>query len=205
MLRHMLFWFSVHGRDDTAGSLLPEPECEICLFQQWPCLRLRWAARQCIDDIGVMRALPNMTVITPADYYSARKLVRESAEICDPICLRFTRDSISQIYDSSSIFTIGKATHLREGKDVAIIAAGDAVIVALRAAEVLASGGIGAGVSDMHTIKPLDVGAVAACVNDIGKIKTVEDHNIINGLESAVCEVAADMEEWNRQTRWCAR
>ena len=85
------------------------------------------------------------------------------------------------------------ANQLKEGKDVAIIANGDTVRLALEAAEVLEKDGITARVLDMHTIKPLDVDAVKACVNDIGKIITVEDHNIINGLGGAVCEVVAEM------------
>ena len=151
------------------------------------------ASHQAVEDMGILRAIPNMTVIMPADYWSARKLVRAAAETHGPMYLRFTRDAIPQIYDESATFTIGKAHRLREGKDVAIIANGDAVRLAIDAAKELAGKGISARVLDMHTIKPLDVEAVAACVNDVGKIVTVEDHNILNGLGSAVCEVAAEM------------
>lgn len=151
------------------------------------------ASHQCIEDMGVLRTLPNMTVIMPADYWSARKLVAAAAEMNGPCYLRFTRDAIPVIYDENTTFEIGKANLLKDGKDVAIIANGDTVRLALEAAEVLAGKGISARVLDMHTIKPLDVEAVKACVNDIGKIITVEDHNIINGLGSAVCEVAAEM------------
>ena len=97
------------------------------------------------------------------------------------------------IYDEDVEFTIGKAHQIQDGKDVAIIANGDTVCLAIEAAKVLAGKGISARVLDMHTIKPLDVEAVTAAINDIGKIITVEDHNIINGLGSAVCEVAAEM------------
>ena len=151
------------------------------------------ASHQAIEDMGILRTIPNMTVIMPADYWSARKLVREAANTYGPMYLRFTRDAIPQIYDESVTFTIGKAHQLREGKDVAIIANGDTVRLAIDAAKELAGQGVSARVLDMHTIKPLDVEAVAACVNDIGKIVTVEDHNILNGLGSAVCEVAAEM------------
>ena len=151
------------------------------------------ASHQCIEDMGVLRTFPNMTVIMPADYNAAKKLVREAANTYGPMYLRFTRDAVAQIYGPDETFTIGKAKQLRDGKDVAIIANGDTVILALQAAETLAAKGIAARVLDMHTIKPLDVEAVAACVNDIGKIITVEDHNILNGLGSAVCEVAAEM------------
>ena len=151
------------------------------------------ASHQCIEDMGVLRTLPNMTVIMPADYWSARKLVAAAAEMNGPCYLRFTRDAIPVIYDENTTFEIGKANLLKDGKDVAIIANGDTVRLALEAAEVLAGKGISARVLDMHTIKPLDVEAVKACVNDIGKIITVEDHNIINGLGGAVCEVVAEM------------
>ena len=151
------------------------------------------ASHQCIEDMGVLRTFPNMTVIMPADYNAAKKLVREAANTYGPMYLRFTRDAVAQIYGPDETFTIGKAKQLRDGKDVAIIANGDTVILAIEAAKALEAKGIAARVLDMHTVKPLDVEAVAACVNDIGKIITVEDHNIINGLGSAVCEVAAEM------------
>ena len=151
------------------------------------------ASHQGIEDMGVLRTIPNMRVVMPADYYAAKALVRAAAEIYGPVYLRFTRDAIPVIYDEKQKFEIGKAITLREGGDVAIIANGDTVRLAIEAAEVLAGRGISARVLDMHTIKPLDVEAVSACVNDIGKIITVEDHNILNGLGSAVCEVSAGM------------
>ena len=150
------------------------------------------ASHQAIEDMGIMRTLPNMTVIMPADYYAAKALVREAAETYGPMYLRFTRDAIPVIYDENATFTIGKANLLKEGKDVAIIANGDTVILALQAAEKLAEQGITARVLDMHTIKPLDVEAVNACINEIGKIITVEDHNILNGLGSAVADIIAE-------------
>ena len=151
------------------------------------------ASHQAIEDMGVLRTLPNMTVIMPADYYSAKKLVAAAAEMYGPVFLRFTRDNIPVIYDENTEFEIGKAVKLSEGKDVAIIANGDTVRLGIEAKEALEKEGISVRLLDMHTIKPLDKEAVIACVNDIGKIITVEDHNIINGLGSAVCEVAAEM------------
>ena len=151
------------------------------------------ASHQAIEDMGVLRMIPNMTVVMPADYYSAKKLVRAAAEYDGPVYLRFTRDAIPIIYDENTEFTIGKAHLLREGGDVAILANGDTVCLALEAAEELAKKGIAARVVDIHTIKPLDVAAVQSAINDIGKIVTVEDHNILNGLGSAVCEVVAEM------------
>ncbi|MBR1457024.1 MAG: transketolase family protein [Oscillospiraceae bacterium] len=151
------------------------------------------ASHQGIEDMGVLRTIPNMTVIMPADYNSTKKLLRAVAEADGPMYIRFTRDAIPVVYDEDQEFEIGKAVKLREGKDVAIIANGDTVHLALKAADLLAAEGISARVLDMHTIKPLDVEAVAACARDIGRIVTTEDHNIINGLGSAVCEVVAEL------------
>lgn len=151
------------------------------------------ASHQAIEDMGVLRTIPNMTVIMPADYQSAKKLTRAAAETYGPMYLRFTRDAVPQIYGEDVEFVIGKAHQIQDGKDVAIIANGDTVRLAVEAAKVLEEKGISARVLDMHTIKPLDVEAVTACVNEIGRIITVEDHNILNGLGSAVCEVAAEL------------
>ena len=150
------------------------------------------ASHQSIEDMGIYRSIPNMTVIMPADYWSTRKLVRAAAEKHGPVYLRFTRDAIPVIYDENTEFVIGKANRIRDGKDVAIIANGDTVRLAIQAAEELEAQGITARVLDMHTIKPLDVEAVQSCIDEIGAIITVEDHNIMNGLGSAVCEVAAE-------------
>ncbi len=151
------------------------------------------ASHQAIEDMGVLRTIPNMTVIMPADYYAAKKLVKAAAEMYGPVFLRFTRDNIPVIYDENTEFEIGKAVKLSEGNNIAIIANGDTVRLAIEAKEALAKDGISVRLLDMHTIKPLDKEAVTSCINDIGKVITVEDHNIINGLGSAVCEVAAEM------------
>ena len=151
------------------------------------------ASHQAIEDMGILRTIPNMTVVMPADYASARKLVRAAAEWDGPVYLRFTRDAIPVIYDENEEFKIGKGKLLRRGNDVAIIANGDTVRLALEAAEELSSAGIEARVLDMHTVKPLDTDAVVSAVLDCDQIITVEDHNIINGLGAAVACVAAEM------------
>jgi len=151
------------------------------------------ASHQCIEDMGILSTIPNMTVIMPADYNSARKLVRAAAEKYGPVYLRFTRDAIPEIYGPDEQFEIGKAKLLRDGRDAAIIANGDTVRLAVEAAEVLEAEGVKVRVLDMHTVKPLDVEAVTAAIEDCGKIVTVEDHNIINGLGAAVACVAADL------------
>lgn len=148
-------------------------------------------SHQAIEDMGVLRSFPNMTVIMGADYYSTRKLVEQAAKTYGPVYLRFTRDTIPIIYDENEEFTIGKAKQLKDGNDIAIIANGDTVHLALQAAKQLENEGISVKLLDMHTIKPLDRDAVVECLN-IGKIITVEDHTILNGLGSAVCEVVAE-------------
>ncbi len=150
------------------------------------------ASHQAIEDMGILRTIPNMTVVMPADYASARRLVRAAAEFDGPVYLRFTRDAVPVIYDEDEQFEIGKAKKLRDGKDVAILANGDTVRLAIQAAEALAEKGIEARVYDFHTIKPLDEAVVNACIYEIGRIITVEDHNILNGLGSAVCELVAE-------------
>ena len=150
------------------------------------------ASHQAIEDMGILRTVPNMTVVMPADYWSARKLVRAAAEFDGPVYLRFTRDAVPVIYNENDTFELGRAKQLRNGGDVAIIANGDTVRLAIEAAEQLSAEGIQARVLDMHTIKPLDNEAVMDCVSNIGRIITVEDHNILNGLGSAVCELAAE-------------
>ena len=147
------------------------------------------ASHQSIEDMGVLRTIPNMTVLMPADYYSAKKLVTAAAKYDGPVYLRFTRDAVPVIYDENVEFEIGKAHKIKDGKDVSIIANGDTVCIA---AEILEAKGISVKLLDMHTIKPLDIDAVMECINDTGKIITVEDHNIMNGLGSAVAEVVAD-------------
>lgn len=150
------------------------------------------ASHQCIEDMGVLRTLPNMTVIMPADYAATKKLVAAAAKLDGPVYLRFTRDAIPMIYDENTEFEIGKAHMIQDGGDISIIANGDTVCIAMKAAEELRKKGVSVKLLDMHTIKPLDTDAVMECVNDTGKIITVEDHNIINGLGSAVSEVAAE-------------
>lgn len=149
------------------------------------------ASHQSIEDMGILRTLPNMTVIMGADYYATRKLIREAAALEGPVYLRFTRDPIPFVYDENVELTIGKANKIYDGDDVAIIANGDTVCIALEAANALRAQGIGVTLLDMHTIKPIDREAVIECIKT-GRIITVEDHNIINGLGSAVCEVVAE-------------
>ena len=151
------------------------------------------ASHQAIEDMGVLRTLPNMTVCMPADYVAAKKLTKAAAEMYGPVYLRFTRDPIAVLYDDDVELQLGKAHQIQDGKDIAIIANGDTVRLAIEAGKKLQAEGISARIIDMHTIKPLDTEVVKDCLETIGKVITVEDHNIINGLGSAVCEVAAEL------------
>ncbi len=150
------------------------------------------ASHQCIEDMGILRTIPNMTVCMPADYNATRKLVAAAAEFDGPVYLRFTRDPIPVIYDENETFELGKAKQLQDGKDATLIANGDILCLAIEAAKQLEQQGLSIRVVDMHTIKPLDTKAVEDAINDTGRIVTIEDHNIINGLGSAVCEVVAE-------------
>ena len=150
------------------------------------------ASHQSIEDMGVLRTIPNMTVIMPADYNAARKLVRQAAETYGPMYLRFTRDAIPQIYDEDVEFTIGKAHQIQDGKDVVIIANGDTVRLAIEAAKVLEGKGISARVLDMHTIKPLDTELVLKAAKETGAIVTTEEANVLGGLGAAVAEYLSE-------------
>ena len=150
------------------------------------------ASHQCIEDMGIMRTLPNMTVVMPADYVSAKALVKAAAAWNGPVYLRFTRDAVPVIYEEGGTFKIGKAKRIREGSDVSLIANGDTVRLAMEAAKILSKKGMEAEVLDMHTIKPLDCEAVRNSIRTTNAIVTIEDHNIYNGLGSAVAELIAE-------------
>ena len=147
------------------------------------------ASHQCIEDMGIMRTLPNMTVVMPADYTSAKALVKAAAAWDGPVYLRFTRDAVPVIYDEEDTFEIGKAKILREGGDVSLIANGDTVRLALEAADNLQKKGISARVLDMHTIKPIDKEIIIKCAKETKMLISIEDHNIIGGLGSSIAEV----------------
>lgn len=144
------------------------------------------------EDMGIMRTIPDMTIIMPADAVATRKIVKELAEHQGPAYLRLTKIPMPVIYDEEADFQIGRAVQLRDGNDVTIIAIGDMVIRALEAADLLDNNGIRARVLDMHTLKPVDKGAVIKAAEQTGAIVTVEDHNILNGLGSAVAEVVVE-------------
>ena len=151
------------------------------------------ATHQCNEDIALMRAIPGMVVINPADDIEAKAAVKAAYEYVGPVYLRFGRLAVPVINDNEDYkFEIGKGIVLREGKDVAIIATGLEVGESLAAAEMLAADGIDAKVINIHTIKPLDEELVIAAAKETGKVVTVEEHSVIGGLGSAVADVLAE-------------
>lgn len=151
------------------------------------------ATHQCNEDFALMRTIPGMVVMVPSDDVEAEAMVRAAYAHKGPVYMRFSRLATPVFNNQETYkFEIGKAITMREGKDVAIIAAGLPLASAMEAAEKLAAEGIEARVIDMHTIKPLDEEAVLRAAKEIGKIVTVEEHSIIGGLGSAVAEVLAE-------------
>ena len=151
------------------------------------------ATHQCNEDIAIMRTIPGMTIICPADDVEARAAVKAAAEYEGPVYLRFGRLAVPVINDEATYkFEIGKGITMKEGKDVTIIATGLEVSESLEAAKLLEADGISAEVIDIHTIKPIDRDLVIASAKKTGKVVTVEEHSIIGGLGGAVAEVLAE-------------
>ena len=151
------------------------------------------ATHQCNEDIALMRTIPGMVVINPADDIEAKAAVKAAYEYEGPVYMRFGRLAVPVINDNEDYkFEIGKGIVLREGKDVTIIATGLEVAETLVAAEMLAADGIDAKVINIHTIKPLDEELVIAAAKETGKVVTVEEHSVIGGLGSAVADVLAE-------------
>ena len=147
------------------------------------------ATHQCNEDIALMRTIPGMVVLNPADAVEARAAVKAALEHDGPVYLRFGRLAVPVFNDPEAYkFEMGKGIVLKEGKDVAIIATGLCVNEALQAADMLAADGIQAKVINIHTIKPLDEELVVATAKECGKVVTVEEHSVIGGLGSAVCD-----------------
>lgn len=151
------------------------------------------ASHQCNEDIALMRTIPGMVVINPSDDVEAKAAVRAAYEHDGPVYLRFGRLAVPVINDRPDYkFELGKGVVLREGKDLTIVATGLPVSECLEAAEKLAADGIDAKVINIHTIKPLDEDLIVAAAKETGKVVTVEEHSVIGGLGSAVCDVLAE-------------
>ena len=151
------------------------------------------ATHQCNEDIALMRTIPGMVILNPADDVEAKACVKAAYEYNGPVYLRFGRLAVPVINDRPDYkFELGKGVVLREGKDLTIVATGLCVSSALEAAEKLAADGIDAKVINIHTIKPLDEELIVAAAKETGKVVTVEEHSVIGGLGSAVCDALAE-------------
>ena len=151
------------------------------------------ATHQCNEDIALMRTIPGMVVLNPSDDIEARAAVKAAYEYEGPVYLRFGRLAVPVINDNEDYkFEIGKGVVLREGTDLTIVATGLEVAESLEAAKKLAADGISAKVINIHTIKPLDEELIIAAAKETGKVVTVEEHSVIGGLGSAVCDVLSE-------------
>ena len=150
------------------------------------------ATHQCNEDIALMRTIPGMVVINPADGASSRAAVEAAILHKGPVYLRFGRLAVPYLYDESLKFEIGKGIKLRDGKDVTIVSTGLTVYMALEAAKLLENEGISAEVIDIHTIKPLDRELITASAKKTGAVVTTEEHSVIGGLGGAVCELLSE-------------
>lgn len=152
------------------------------------------ATHQCLEDLGLMRMIPGMVVMNPSDDVEAKAAVEAAINHDGPVYIRFGRLATPVINDHADYkFEMGKGIVLREGTDVTLIATGLEVAESLAAAEKLAADGIQAKVINIHTIKPLDTDLVAAAAKETGKVVTVEEHSVIGGLGSAVCEALSEV------------
>ena len=159
------------------------------------------ASHQALEDISLMRSLPNMTVIVPGDYEQTRQAVRYAAGYDGPVYIRLSRMNVPCVYDSEYEFDISKAVVLKEGSDLSLIVTGDLLSEVLKASEILEKSGINAEIINVPVIKPLDCGTI---INSVRKTKlavTVENHSIIGGLGSAVCECISEMQVPERVVR----
>ena len=151
------------------------------------------ATHQCLEDIALMRTIPGMTIINPADAVEARAAVEASLSIDGPVYMRFGRYAVPVFNDEATYkFEVGKGITMAEGTDLTIVGSGFTVPMALEARELLAQKGISARVVNIHTIKPIDRDILVKAAKETGAVLTVEEHSVIGGLGSAVCEVLAE-------------
>jgi len=153
------------------------------------------ASHQANEDLAITRALPNLTVVVPADAIETEKVIRAAVKYYGPMYIRLSRPKTSVVYENADYeFKIGKGIVMRSGKDLTIFACGIMVAASLEAAEVLALEGIEARVVNLHTLKPLDKQLIVSCAQETGAVVTAEEHSIIGGLGAAVAEVLVENE-----------
>lgn len=150
------------------------------------------ATHQMLEDIGMMRQIPNMTVISPSDDTQTKWLIKEISKIQGPVYVRLSRFATPVIYDGDEKFEIGKAVQIGKGTDATIFATGVTVSEALKAKEILEKEGIYVRVVDLHTIKPIDKDTIIRCAQETEKLISIEDHSIIGGIGTAISEVLTE-------------
>lgn len=170
----------------------PKMNVKICATHAGVTVGEDGATHQMLEDLSLMRTLPNMTVMCTSDDTETRWAVKEIAKMNGPVYLRLCRLATPVIYEEGQSFEIGKGVQIGEGTDASVIATGVVVQEAIKAKEELGKQGINIRVVDMHTIKPIDKELVIKCAKETKKIITIEDHSIIGGLGSAVCEVLSE-------------
>lgn len=170
----------------------PKLNVKICATHSGISVGEDGATHQMLEDIGVMRGLPNMTVLSVSDDIETKWAVEEILKINGPVYLRLGRLASPVIYEENQKFEIGKGIQIGDGRDATVIATGLMVSEAIKAKEELEKNGINIRVVDMHTIKPIDKELIIKCAKETKRIITIEDHSVIGGLGTAVCEVLAD-------------
>lgn len=178
------------GYDQIRNSVCyPKLNVKICATHSGITVGEDGATHQMIEDISLMRTLPNMTVLSTSDDIQTKWAVKEISKINGPVYLRLCRMKSPVIYNEETKFEIGKAIQIGEGRDATIISTGIATSEAIKAKSELEKEGINVRVLDIHTIKPIDKEAIIKCAKETKRIITIEDHNVIGGLGSSVCEV----------------
>lgn len=181
------------GYDQIRNSICyPKLNVKICATHAGITVGEDGATHQMLEDISLMRTLPNMTVISPSDDTQAKWVIREISKINGPVYVRLARLATPIIYEENQKFEIGKAIQMGEGTDGTVFATGVTVAEAIKAQEQLKTQGIDIRVVDIHTIKPIDKDKIIQCAKETKKLVSVEDHSVIGGLGSAISEVLTD-------------
>lgn len=170
----------------------PKLNVKICATHAGMTVGEDGATHQMLEDLSLMRTLPNMTVLSPSDDTQTKWIIEEISKIQGPVYIRLARVATPVIYDENQKFEIGKMIQLGDGTDATVFATGVMVSESLKAQEQLAEEGINIRVVDVHTIKPIDKEMIIKCAKETKKIITIEDHSIIGGLGSSICEVLSE-------------
>jgi transketolase len=186
--------FSTMRACEQIRTMICYPKLNVKIIATHGGIEVGWdgPTHQATEDIAMMRSIPNMTVIVPADAIAVKPLLRQAIEMEGPVYFRMGRNPVPVIYTGKQIFTLGKAISLRKGGSVLLVAAGNMVSTALETSDLLSSSGVECGVLDMHTIKPLDEDTLLDCAKSTELVVTFEDHNIIGGLGGSVAECLSE-------------